>query len=140
MRAEIKQLRNFTRKCCKGNNLKCQQAGIILDCMRKKLQQSIIREGRKIVCKRIRLRAALRKHGQVAGSKLRKSDLEDIWKEYRKNTKLLERCELKLPEIISAAQIKNIAYSELVKNLEFHFQMEPGSLESINPRLKAAVN
>ena len=88
------------------------------------------------------LRAALQRHGQPKTG--RKAELLSRWKEFKERPQglpqgLLQQCEQLLPDILAKVEVDRFTYRKLTEDIERKLDLEPYSLESIRPQLKAAV-
>ena len=87
------------------------------------------------------LRAALERHGQPKTG--RKAELLSRWKEFKEGGQeqqgLLQQCEQLLPDILAKVDVDRFTYRQLTEHMERTLDLEPHSLESIRPQLKAAV-
>ena len=87
------------------------------------------------------LRAALQRHGQPKTG--RKAELLSRWKEFKERGQeqqgLLQQCEQLLPDILAKVEVDRFTYRKLTEDIERKLDLEPYSLESIRPQLKAAV-
>ena len=87
------------------------------------------------------LRAALQRHGQPKTG--RKAELLSRWKEFKERGQeqqgLLQQCEQLLPDILAKVDVDRFTYRQLLEDMERKLDLEPQSLESIRPQLKAAV-
>ena len=87
------------------------------------------------------LRAALQRHGQPKTG--RKAELLSRWKEFKERGQeqqgLLQQCEQLLPDILAKVDVDRFTYRQLTEDMERKLDLEPHSLESIRPQLKAAV-